>query len=71
MKICPSLDTLDAEVKLLAEQLCEYNPEALQKLKETFWEDTEHWNELLNKRASISGRLILSDFTKTQLKKYK
>lgn len=71
MKICPSLDTLNAEVKLLAEQLCEYNPEALQKLKETFWEDTEHWNELLNKRASISGRLILSDFTKTQLKKYK
>ena len=32
---------------------------------------TDDWNELLNKRASISGRLILSEFTKTQLKKYK
>ena len=71
MKVCPSIYALDTEVKLLAEQLCEYNPVALQKLKKTFWEGTEHWGELLNERASISGRLVLSDFTKTQLKKYK
>jgi methylglutaconyl-CoA hydratase len=71
MKVCPSIGALDTEVKALAEQLCEYNPEALQKLNKTFWEGTEHWGELLNERASISGRLVLSDFTKTQLKKYK
>ena len=71
MKVCPSIGALDTEVKALAEQLCEYNQEALQKLNKTFWEGTEHWGELLNERASISGRLVLSDFTKTQLKKYK
>ena len=71
MKLCPSLDALDHEVKSLAEQLCTYNLEALQKLKETFWEGTKHWGELLQDRAAISGRLVLSDFTKTQLKKYK
>lgn len=71
MKLCPSLETLDSEVKLLAEQLCEYNPEALQKLKKTLWEGTEHWSELLNERAALSGRLVLSEITKTQLKKYK
>ena len=71
MKVCSSVGALDTEVKALAEQLCTYNTEALLKLKETFWEGTEHWGELLNERASISGRLVLSDFTKTQLKKYK
>ncbi len=71
MKICPSIETLDTEVKKLAEQLCGYNPEALLKLKNTFWEGTEHWTELLKKRAAISGRLVLSDFTKSQLKNYK
>ena len=71
MKVCPSIGALDTEVKLLAEQLCAYNPEALQKLKETFWEGTEHWSKLLQERAAISGRLVLSNFTKTQLKTYK
>ena len=71
MKVCPSIGALDSEVSLLAAQLCAYNPEALQKLKKTFWEGTEHWGELLNERASVSGCLVLSDFTKTQLKKYK
>jgi len=70
MKVCASKEVLDTEVKLLAELLCEYNPEALQKLKKTFWEGTEHWDKLLQERASISGRLVLSDFTKTQLQKY-
>ena len=71
MKLCPSIESLDSELKQLSEQLCAYNPEALKKLKETFWEGTDHWSELLNERASISGRLVLSNFTKTQLKNYK
>jgi methylglutaconyl-CoA hydratase len=71
MKLCPSIESLDSEVKQLAEQLCKYNPEALQKLKEIFWKDTDDWSELLSERAAISGRLVLSDVTKTQLKKYK
>lgn len=71
MKLCPSIESLDSELKQLSEQLCAYNPEALKKLKKTFWEGTENWDELLQERASISGRLVVSDFTKTQLKKYK
>jgi len=71
-KVFPSIDVLDTEVKAFAEQLCTtYNPEALQKLKSTFWEGTQHWGELLNERAAISGQLVLSEFTKSQLKKYK
>ena len=71
MKLCSSIESLDSEVQQLAEQLCNYNPEALEKLKKIFWEGTDHWSELLNERASISGRLVLSEITKTQLKKFK
>ncbi|MDB4094396.1 enoyl-CoA hydratase/isomerase family protein, partial [Flavobacteriaceae bacterium] len=66
-----SIDVLDTEVKAFAQQLSTYNPEALQKLKSTFWEGAQHWGELLNERAAISGQLVLSEFTKSQLKKYK
>ena len=65
-----SLEDLDREVKLLAKQLSSYNPEALTRLKETLWEGTSEWSELLKKRAAISGRLVLSDFTNQQLKNY-
>ena len=65
-----SVEDLDSQVKLLAEQLSSYNPEALTRLKETLWEGTSDWDELLKKRAAISGRLVLSDFTKQQLKNY-
>jgi len=70
-KVFPSIDVLDTEVKAFAQQLITYNPEALQKLKSTFWEGTQHWGKLLNERAAISGQLVLSEFTKSQLKKYK
>jgi len=40
-------------------------------MKKVFWEGTEHWDELLIKRAEISGKLVLSDFTKEALNKFK
>jgi methylglutaconyl-CoA hydratase len=33
-------------------------------LKQVFWEDTEHWPELLAARAAISGELVLSEYTR-------
>tara|TARA_B100000497_G_scaffold32716_1_gene38470 strand:+ start:1552 stop:2301 length:750 start_codon:yes stop_codon:yes gene_type:complete len=65
-----SIEDLDNQVSTIAEQLCSYNPEALKRLKETLWEGTSDWEELLKKRAAISGCLVLSDFTNQQLKNY-
>ncbi len=64
-------ETLDAEVKAFAEHLCTYNPEAMKEMKKVFWQGTEHWDTLLAERAVISGRLVLSDFTKETLKRFK
>jgi methylglutaconyl-CoA hydratase len=62
---------LEAAVQLMAQNLASYNPSALIELKKVLWKDTENWDELLQERAAISGKLVLSDFTKEALKKFK
>ena len=40
-------------------------------MKQAFWEGTEHWDELLAERAATSGQLVLSDFTRNAIDKFK
>jgi methylglutaconyl-CoA hydratase len=62
---------LDKAVMTFAEELCSYNPEAMKEMKKSFWRETDHWDQLLNEQAKISGRLVLSSFTKNELSKFK
>ena len=64
-------EALDEAVQQFAEHLCTYNPEAMKEMKKVFWRGTEDWDELLPERAEISGRLVLSEFTKETLKRFK
>ncbi|QTY26345.1 enoyl-CoA hydratase/isomerase family protein [Flavobacterium sp. CS20] len=64
-------EALDEAVDALAQQLCAYNPEAVKHMKQMFWRGTEDWDKLLMKRAEISGRLVLSKFTKEKLSSYR
>ncbi|WP_438989611.1 enoyl-CoA hydratase/isomerase family protein [Polaribacter sp.] len=70
-KVFETLKELDKEVDLLAQKLASYNPDALSEMKKALWEGTENWNTLLAQRAAISGELVLSDFTKKALTKFK
>ncbi|KZS42802.1 enoyl-CoA hydratase [Aquimarina aggregata] len=70
-KVFEDIETLDEEVKTFAEHLCSYNPEAMAEMKKAFWAGTENWDTLLADRAVISGRLVLSEFTKETLKRFK
>ncbi len=65
-----SNDDLDKAVFALAQNLANYNPEALTALKKILWKNTENWDELLKERAAISGKLVLSLFTKEALKRF-
>jgi len=69
-EVYESLEALDEAVKLLAEKLSNYNLEALREIKTVFWKGTDHWDTLLKERAKISGKLVLSDFTKETLKRF-
>ena len=70
-QVYDSTDDLDEAVKEFAENLCNYNTEAMKEMKTIFWKGTEDWDNLLAERAAISGRLVLSDFTKEKLKGFK
>lgn len=62
---------LDGYVDDLAQKLASYNLDAVQKMKQVLWKDTNHWGALLEERAETSGKLVLSDFTKKALEKFK
>ena len=70
-KVFDTLPELDKETQLFAEKLSSYHPEAVQQMKKTLWKGTTHWEELLIERAEISGELVLSEFTKSALQKFK
>ncbi|MCA0154331.1 enoyl-CoA hydratase/isomerase family protein [Winogradskyella vincentii] len=70
-QVYEATEELDDAVKVLAENLCNYNTEAMAEMKTMFWQGTEDWDTLLAERAAISGRLVLSDFTKETLKRFK
>jgi len=69
-KVFDSTEELDEAVKEFAENLCSYNTEAMKEMKTIFWKGTDDWDTLLLERAQISGRLVLSEFTKEKLKKF-
>lgn len=66
-----SVDEMDEAIRSLAERLSYSSPEAMYQLKKIFWQGTEHWDTLLAERAAISGRLVLSDFTRNAINKFK
>lgn len=70
-KVFEKTEDLDRSVLELANQLAKSSPDAMNKLKAVLWEGTENWEKLLEQRAKISGRLVLSDFTKTFIRKFK
>lgn len=54
-----------------AQQLADYSPEAMRMLKTILWKEAKDWDEIMPKRAAMSGELALSDFTKNTLNKFK
>jgi len=69
--IYPTISELDKAVEELAAKLSQSNPEAMMMLKKVFWEGTENWDTLLSERAEMSGKLVLSDFTRNFIQKFK
>lgn len=67
----PNLESMDESIARLSNTLSASSPEAMQELKKMFWKGTENWDQLLAERAGISGRLVLSSYTRAAIEKFK
>ncbi len=65
------IESMDSSISRLITKLSGSNPEAMKELKKVFWQGTEDWDTLLVERAEISGKLVLSDFTRESIAKFK
>ena len=70
-EVFDTAEAMDVAVDRLAGELAGSNPDAMANLKRVLWEGTEHWDELLMDRAEVSGRLVLSDFTRDAIAAFK
>ncbi len=70
-EVFTTTEEMDVAIEALAGKLSQSNPEAMRLLKKVFWEGTENWDELLAERAAMSGKLVLSDFTRNAINSFK
>ena len=66
-----NVESMDEAVFRLANILAHSSADAMAEMKKMLWKGTENWDELLKERAAISGRLVLSDFTKKAIEEFK
>ncbi len=70
-QVVDNVHALDAIVQSHAHRLAGCNPEAMAEMKTVFWRNTENWEALMDERAGMSGRMVLSSFTRDALAKFK
>ena len=61
-------EQLDQYIDHLATKLLHSSPAALASIKSIMWTGTEHWDQLLDERASISGKLVITPAAQQAIK---
>ncbi len=69
--VFPGTEELDDALDKLATELAGYSADAMRELKAIAWAGTQHWDTLLDERATISGRLILTPASRAALARIK
>jgi len=70
-RLFDEVGAMDASLDALAATLAASNPEAMVALKRVFWAGTDGWDQLLAERAGMSGRMVLSEFTRSAIGRFK
>jgi methylglutaconyl-CoA hydratase len=70
-QIHDSVQGLDSAYDGFVGQIAKANAEATRLIKGTLWQGTEHWDTLLDERAAMSGKLVLSDHTRKAIQAFK
>ena len=70
-RVFDDVEAMDSALALLAGALAASNPAAMAAMKRAFWEGTEDWESLLAARARVSGLLVLSDYTRAAIERFR
>lgn len=70
-RVIDGIAGLDATVDGFVKQLAGSNPDAARQIKANAWRGTDDWPTLLAERAAMSGRMVLSDYTRAAIAKFK
>lgn len=66
-----TIPALDSACDGFVTHMAKASPEATSLIKKTLWEGTEGWDALLDARAALSGRLVLSAHTRAALEEFR
>ncbi len=67
-EVFETVEQLDEYIAHFSKKLLSSSPMALLSLKQMLWSGTEHWDQLLDERAGISGRLVITDAAQQAIK---
>lgn len=70
-QVVADANALDAAVAARAQQLAASNPDAVRAIKRVLWEGAADWEILLEERAATSGALVLSEFTREAIRRFR
>ncbi len=70
-EVFDSIEQLDAYIDEFSQRLAATSTSALHALKQVLWHDTQHWDQLLDERAGISGRLVITESSQKAIRESK
>tara|TARA_X000000368_G_scaffold388244_1_gene349614 strand:- start:314 stop:814 length:501 start_codon:yes stop_codon:yes gene_type:complete len=59
---------LNNKLDEITNRISSYSPNAVKNLKQLYWKNTDHWDDLLPKNAEITARLVLEEAAQKILK---
>jgi len=59
---------LNNKLDEITNRISSYSPNAVKNLKQLYWKNTDHWDDLLPKNADITARLVLEEAAQKILK---
>ncbi len=70
-RLFDTVEAVDTAIDTEVRKLAACNPDAMAQLKRVFWAGTELWDTLLSERATMSGTMVLSEFTRHAIASFK
>ncbi len=67
-EVHPTREGMEESIVRLTNALAHYSATACAELKKIAWKGTENWDTLLEERAAISGKLVISEESKAAIR---